>query len=311
MKTRTIFSGISAIVIASLVLFAAAPWVSAKSGPGKNGSENRSSSSRNDSQREDKGGDGKHTLVQGINFSKEVKVNLVLTSVSPSTVTGTAKIKAERKKNSITETKVEVEVRRSSAMSSSTVYEAWLSDNETGYKLSLGAFVPNGSSNKAKLKFEENLVNLSVYDKLFVTEEPINDTNPNPGATVLSADIPATLTNMVELKAVLSGSFEIPVTTSTATGQGKFFINTASNTLMFDIRIHNLNGVETAAHIHGPASSTQNAGVLFTLPTGTIKVGTWNYAESQESDILNGRTYVNVHSNKFPDGEIRGQIILK
>jgi hypothetical protein len=52
-----------------------------------------------------------------------------------------------------------------------------------------------------------------------------------------------------------------------------------------------------------------NAGVLFTLPNGKMINGIWNYSQNREDDILDGKTYVNVHSTKYPDGEIRGQII--
>lgn len=298
--TKSIFSGISALALASLIIFGAIPFVDASSGSGKHGNKVEDDSRKGKSE----------FRLNSISFEKELKANLILNSVSTSTVTGTAKIKAERKTSGLFETKIDVEVRRLMASTTSTIYEAWLVDDQTGYKLSLGGLIPNGQSNRSKLHFEEYLVNLSIYDKLIVTEEPMNDTNPNPGNTILSASIPSVLSS-IGMKAKLSGGSEVPATTSTARGEAKFLINTQNNTLQFEIKVQGLNGVETGAHIHGPATTTQNAGVLFTLPTGTIKIGTWNYSESQEADILAGRTYVNVHSDKFPNGEIRGQIMIK
>ncbi len=67
-------------------------------------------------------------------------------------------------------------------------------------------------------------------------------------------------------------------------------------------------GTETGAHIHGFTSENENADVLFTLPETNPKIGVWNYDEEDEAKILAGQTYVNIHSEKFPAGEIRGQI---
>jgi hypothetical protein len=101
---------------------------------------------------------------------------------------------------------------------------------------------------------------------------------------------------------------EVPTNGSVATGRGQVTINTATNILSYNIT-HNVVG-ENAAHIHGPAARGANAGVLVGLPAGPTKVGTWNYLEAQEADILNGLTYINIHSGAFGAGEIRGQIVF-
>lgn len=112
------------------------------------------------------------------------------------------------------------------------------------------------------------------------------------------------------LSATLRGAQEVPATASPATGSGSFVIDTNANTLAFNITTSGLiGGAETGAHIHGPASAGANAPILFELPLGSSKNGTWNYPESSEADILAGRMYVNVHTVLFPNGEIRGQIL--
>lgn len=103
-----------------------------------------------------------------------------------------------------------------------------------------------------------------------------------------------------------SGFQVVPPNGSTATGNGVVVVDIDANTLTFDLT-HNVTG-ETAAHIHGYAGRGANAGVLFTLPTGPDKVGTWNYPENAESNILSGLTYMNIHSATFPGGEIRAQV---
>lgn len=115
-----------------------------------------------------------------------------------------------------------------------------------------------------------------------------------------------------DFSATLNGAQEVPTTASTATGAGTFTIDTAANTLSFNINYSGLVGVgnaETAAHIHGPAAAGVNALPVFDLPLGASKIGVWNYPENLEVDILAGRMYANIHSILFSNGEIRGQIL--
>ena len=96
-------------------------------------------------------------------------------------------------------------------------------------------------------------------------------------------------------------------TASTATGSGIFTINTSANTLAFNISITGLTGgAETSAHIHGPLDSP-----VFSLPLGASKIGTWNYSEALEADILAGNTHVAIHTTLFPASEIEGDILPK
>jgi hypothetical protein len=64
------------------------------------------------------------------------------------------------------------------------VFEGWLVDEDTGYKLSLGAFNTHKHKN-AKFSFEQKLVNFEIYDLLVITQEPIDDTIPTPDTPIL------------------------------------------------------------------------------------------------------------------------------
>ncbi|MBI2459254.1 MAG: DUF5011 domain-containing protein [Parcubacteria group bacterium] len=113
-----------------------------------------------------------------------------------------------------------------------------------------------------------------------------------------------------DFSATLNGAQEVPGAASGATGSGSFIIDTAANTLSFNLNYSGLvGGAETAAHIHGPAAAGINALPVFTLPLGASKMGVWNYPENLEADILAGNMYVNIHTTLFPNGEIRGQIL--
>lgn len=106
----------------------------------------------------------------------------------------------------------------------------------------------------------------------------------------------------------LSGAEEVPPNGSPATGTGLVTIDTDTNQLDYNITFSGLQGMETAAHIHGFAPPGSNAGVLYTLPPGSPKIGSITYTEAQEADLLAGLSYVNIHSSVFGGGEIRGQI---
>ena len=138
----------------------------------------------------------------------------------------------------------------------------------------------------------------------------------------------------VVFRASLTGGAENPVRNTTATGTAEFRLN-ESNTLSFTVDVTNLSNI-TAGHIHGPATTTENAGViigLFSTPpstspfTGRLAEGTITSTSTlsgMDFDSLlvllgNGRAYVNLHTNDgvdppntgagdFPGGEIRGQI---
>ena len=79
--------------------------------------------------------------------------------------------------------------------------------------------------------------------------------------------------------------------------------------LSWNITFSGLSGSETAAHIHGPAPVGVNAGVQVPLSTGSPKVGSAALSPAQIADLKAGLYYVNIHSNLFPGGEIRGQIL--
>ncbi len=79
----------------------------------------------------------------------------------------------------------------------------------------------------------------------------------------------------------------------------------------------NLTGPVISEHIHGPADPGQSAGILFdidTTPRQSDGTWVWNIGPSGQlsaADVVaalkSGRTYVNVHTAQYPNGEIRGQ----
>jgi hypothetical protein len=110
-----------------------------------------------------------------------------------------------------------------------------------------------------------------------------------------------------------------PPTNSLGRGSCLITLNAAQTQISVTCEYSNLSSGLTAggAHIHGPASPGQNAGVLFPLnPTagttsGTITAGPFTLTAAQLADLRAKRLYVNLHTANFPNGEIRGQIKIQ
>ena len=129
-------------------------------------------------------------------------------------------------------------------------------------------------------------------------------TGANPGGEVRGQLVP----RVIPMDALQ----ETPVNAALASaGFGLVAIDTSANVLGFDVRVVALSSPEIAAHIHGFADLGANAGVqmgIVPVP-GAQKLGTWAYGAANETDVLLGRAYFNVHTNANPGGEIRGQIL--
>jgi hypothetical protein len=150
-------------------------------------------------------------------------------------------------------------------------------------------------------------------------------------AAILSISTSAIFANQINAQqqngylTVLNGKNEVPSHPDvTATGISGFIVNSANSKVWYQIEAEGLKGV-TQAHIHSGKAS-ENGPVVATLFKGSKD--TVNGALVQGSitaDQLEGplkgksisdlvslidksSAYVNVHTQSFPDGEIRGQI---
>jgi hypothetical protein len=143
--------------------------------------------------------------------------------------------------------------------------------------------------------------------------------------------------------AKLKPTNEVPALSSEASGSFKLIVNEANQTLSFELSYEDLEAPTTAAHIHvgqkdvnggisvflcgtapegfpavdpcPPAPATVTgiitpANIIGPVPQG-IEASTMDAHEFDElvKLIRRGVTYANVHSARFPGGEIRGQIL--
>jgi hypothetical protein len=107
----------------------------------------------------------------------------------------------------------------------------------------------------------------------------------------------------------INAAQEVPPNASPATGTGSFTLNGAETQLTIFVTFSGLTAPQTAAHIHGPAAPGVNAGVQFGFPLGSPVNQVWAIPPAQVTNLKNGLLYVNVHTQNFPGGEIRGQIV--
>ncbi|HET9451505.1 MAG TPA: CHRD domain-containing protein [Aggregicoccus sp.] len=114
-----------------------------------------------------------------------------------------------------------------------------------------------------------------------------------------------------EFEAELTGGKERPTPVSTS-ATGTVEATLEELTLTVAGTFEGLSGPATGAHIHGPASEEEAAGILCPLVatadrSGTV-IGTCLFTEEQVDQLRDGRMYVNVHTAANPAGEIRGQL---
>lgn len=107
----------------------------------------------------------------------------------------------------------------------------------------------------------------------------------------------------------LDGSQEVPTPVVTpATGFGSVLLSDDQTNITVSLFFSGLSAPQTGAHIHGPALPGVNAPIVFGLPLGQITNAVFSLTPAQISIFTNELFYFNVHSQRFPGGEIRGQI---
>lgn len=81
--------------------------------------------------------------------------------------------------------------------------------------------------------------------------------------------------------------------------------------LSWDISWQDFNSSVTAVHIHGPGRPGELATVALDLSdgiSGRTSTGKKVLPPGLLAHILTGRAYVDIHSRRFPDAEVRGKI---
>lgn len=109
----------------------------------------------------------------------------------------------------------------------------------------------------------------------------------------------------------LNGAAEVPPVTTSATGTGNIAVK-PDRTVSGNIMDSGL--VPTMAHIHEGAAG-ENGPVIITLTESAngnfVVPSDAKLTAAQYTSYLAGKLCVNVHSARYPDGEIRAQLLGK
>lgn len=117
-----------------------------------------------------------------------------------------------------------------------------------------------------------------------------------------------------DLRADLSGARVVPATDSKGEGYFAATYRPSTRVLEYKLNLVRLSGPVRQAGLYGPAAPDQNAvqvvpiDVPFYADRSTVNDGV-TLTEQQAKEVLAGLWYVNVLTEKYPDGEIRGQIL--
>jgi CHRD domain len=113
---------------------------------------------------------------------------------------------------------------------------------------------------------------------------------------------------VVNLKAAMNASSEVPPTQSSGTGTLTATYDTTSKKLSWKGDYSGLTGPATAAHFHD-GEPGKNGGVVVPInPPASPFEGSATLTDAQAADLLAGKWYVNVHTAANKGGEIRGQV---
>ena len=134
-----------------------------------------------------------------------------------------------------------------------------------------------------------------------------------PLALLLSAAVAQAQLYMFDIN--LDGSQEpnMPVTSGMGTGSATLQWETLEFTM--DFSFSGLGANTTAAHIHRAAIGVNGPVIipLTLMPLGA-SWGSGHFegvvSEAQAWEMVNGNTYLNIHTSAYPGGEIRGQLLV-
>jgi len=131
--------------------------------------------------------------------------------------------------------------------------------------------------------------------------------------TLLTAVLTAALAGGAQATnffANLDGLSEVPPNNSAGTGFANLILNDATLQMTYTLTYAGLTSPTTASHIHRGAAGV-NGPVIYPLALGNFPSGANGVVQINAADLpdlMNLGMYVNIHTQTFPGGEIRGQV---
>jgi len=117
----------------------------------------------------------------------------------------------------------------------------------------------------------------------------------------------------VDLGATLNGAHEVPPNASTAGASLQAQYSSETRILKYQLVVNGLSSPIMRASFHGPdLLDTEAALAPINTPfNGTYQAGGTTLTPAQVADLMAGRWYVEIQTEQFPAGEIRGQLVKR
>ncbi len=109
-------------------------------------------------------------------------------------------------------------------------------------------------------------------------------------------------------EATLTADQLVPPSESTAYGTATIILSDDETEAEYTVNFAGLDSPQVAAHFHN-APAGQNGGVVFTLDLGSPLADTWMLTEADVEALLGEAIYVNIHTELYPAGAIRGDFV--
>ena len=131
------------------------------------------------------------------------------------------------------------------------------------------------------------------------------------GIASLAFAVTPAFADPIKYMAVLTAADETPPTVSKGTGTVDATYDPDTKTLTWTIEYKDLTGPVTAAHFHGPATVGEKAAPVVPIeaPYDSPIKGSATLTDQQYADLSKQLWYFNLHTAKYPDGEVRGQVL--
>jgi hypothetical protein len=124
---------------------------------------------------------------------------------------------------------------------------------------------------------------------------------------LLAASVAGVRAESISLRALLVGGSNVPKTTSEGFGEGQFTYDSATRRLEYYVSYDGV--APTKIDLHGPAGPAETAGALLAIPvSGSPISGAATLSPEQADLLLAGKLYIDMHSQAYAGGEVRGQI---
>ncbi len=115
----------------------------------------------------------------------------------------------------------------------------------------------------------------------------------------------------ISFYADLSADEQSAVTESPGIGRAEFVLERSTLNLTWKVTFQDTTSPATGVHIHGPQTPGGEAGIVVDLaPDGMTEIveGSTVLSEGNMIYLVQDRLYVNLHTTRYPAGELRGHI---